>query len=183
MVVFYRFCLRILCYIYLKYHIFFTDELRSGKSCKLQLANYKLDIKYTQTKHETFPTMSHCIKSQQMCYFTGFALCRDRKKWDISKIPFAPTNSPAERPCCFVWVNRFLLAPRIALSVYSLPQANRRNRQIVHTLKIDEGVFANISQGKNGKELVRILPNFRYIINDLQNFADFSENGSKTAIY
>ena len=43
----------------------------------------------------------------------------------------------------------------------------------MHTLKIDEGVFANISQGKNGKELVRILPNFRYIINDLQNFADF----------
>ena len=53
----------------------------------------------------------------------------------------------------------------------------------MHTLKIDVGVFANISQGKNGKELVRILPNFRYIINDLQNFADFSENGSKTAIY
>lgn len=53
----------------------------------------------------------------------------------------------------------------------------------MHTLKIDEGVFASISQGKNGKELVRILPNFRYIINDLQNFADFSENGSKTTIH
>lgn len=64
-----------------------------------------------------------------MRYFTGVARCRDRKKWDISKIPFAPTNNPAERPCCFVWVNRFLLAPpRIALSVYRSPQANRRNR-------------------------------------------------------
>ena len=125
---FYRFCLRILCYIYLKYHIFSTDELRSGKSCKLQLANYKLDIKYIQTKPETFPTMSHCIKSQKMRYFTGFALCRDRKKWDISKIPFAPTNNPAERPSSLSAFNRFLLAPRIALSVYSSPQANRRNR-------------------------------------------------------
>ena len=97
-----KICLRILCYIYLKYHIPLPDELKSGKSCKLQLANYKLDIKYTQTKHETFPTMSHCIKSQQMRYFSGFALYRDRKKWDISKIPFAPTNNPAERPCCVV---------------------------------------------------------------------------------
>lgn len=118
-----------------------------------------------------------------MRYFTGFALCRDRKKWDISKIPFALTNNPAERPCCVVYVNRFLLAPRIALSVYSSPQANRRNRQIVHTLKIDEGVFANISQGKNGKGVVRILLKFWYIISKLQNFADFSENESKVAIY
>ena len=53
----------------------------------------------------------------------------------------------------------------------------------MHSLKIDEGVFANISRGKNGKGLVRNLPNFRYIIKDLQNFADFSENESKTAIY
>lgn len=108
---FYRFCLRILCYIYLKYHIFFTDELRSGKSCKLQLANYKLDIKYIQTKHETFPTMSHCIKSHQMRYFTGFALYRDRKKWDISKNPFARRNGSAERPCRVSAFNRFLIDP------------------------------------------------------------------------
>ncbi len=53
----------------------------------------------------------------------------------------------------------------------------------MHTLKIDEGVFANISHGKNRKGLVRILPKFLYIINDLQNFDDFSENESKTAIY
>ena len=97
-----NFCLRILYYIYIKYRIFFAHELKSGKFRKIQLANYKLDIKYTQTKHQTFPTMSHCIKSQQMRYFTGFAFCRDRKKWDISKIPFAPTNNPAERPCCVV---------------------------------------------------------------------------------
>lgn len=75
-----NFCLRILCYICIKCHIFFIDKLKSGKSCKLQLANYKLDIKYTQTKHETFPTMSHCIKSQQMRYFTGVIRCRYRKK-------------------------------------------------------------------------------------------------------
>ena len=104
MVVFYRFCLRILCYIYLKYHIFFTDELRSGKSCKLQLANYKLDIKYTQTKHETFPTMSHCIKSQQMRYFTGFAFCRDRKKWDISKILLTSPVSNVSRVDDIVYI-------------------------------------------------------------------------------
>lgn len=35
------------------------------------------------------------------------------------------------------------------------------------------GVFANISQGKNGKELVRILLKFWYIISKLRNFADF----------
>ena len=85
-----------------------------------------------------------------MRYFTGVARCRDRKKWDISKIPFAPTNSPAERPCRVVYVNRFLLAPRIALSVYSSPQANRRNRKIelYSFLKLDEVFLANISQGK-----------------------------------
>ena len=105
---FYRFCLRILCHIRIKYHIPFTNELKSGKFCKLQLDIYKLDIKYTQTKHETFPTMSYCIKSQQMRYFTGFALCRDRKKWDISKIPFAPTNNHAGRPCRMSLGNRFL---------------------------------------------------------------------------
>lgn len=49
----------------------------------------------------------------------------------------------------------------------------------MHTLKIDEGVFANISQGKNGKGLVSILLKFWYIINDLQNFADFHKNGKR----
>lgn len=53
----------------------------------------------------------------------------------------------------------------------------------MHTLKIDVGVFASISQGKNGKGLVRVLLKFLYIIKDLQNFADFSENGSKTTIH
>lgn len=123
-----NFCLRILCYIYLKYRIFFVSKLKGGKFCKLQLASHKLYTKYTQTKHETFPTMSHCIKSQQMRYFTGVARCRDRKKWDISKIPFASTNNPVERPSNLSAFNRFLLALRIALSVYSSPQANRRNR-------------------------------------------------------
>ena len=112
---FYKFCLRILCHICIKYRILFIDKLKSGKSHKFQLAKYKTDIKYTQTKHETFPTMSHCIKCLQMRYITGFALCRDRKKWEISKIPFAPTNNPAERPCRVVYVNRFLLAPPVSL--------------------------------------------------------------------
>ena len=80
-----NFCLRILYYIYIKYRIFFAYELKSGKFRKIQLANYKLDIKYTQTKHQTFPTMSHCIKSQQMRYFTGFAFCRDRKSGTFQK--------------------------------------------------------------------------------------------------
>ena len=56
--------------------------------------------------------------------------------------------------------NKFLLTPpRIALSGYSSPQANRRNRKIelYFFLKLDEVFFANISQGKNGKVLVRIL--------------------------
>lgn len=53
----------------------------------------------------------------------------------------------------------------------------------MHTLKIDEGVFANISHGKKGKGLVRILLKFLYIINDLQNFDDFYKNESKTAIH
>lgn len=48
-----------------------------------------------------------------MRYFTGFALYRDRKKWDISKIPFAPTNNPAERPCRFSAFNRFLSYPPV----------------------------------------------------------------------
>lgn len=98
-----------------KYRIFFVLKLKGGKFCKLQPASHKLYAKYTQTKHETFSSMSHCIKSQQMRYFTGVARCRDRKKWDISKIPFAPTNNPVERPCCVVWVNRFLLAPPVSL--------------------------------------------------------------------
>lgn len=49
----------------------------------------------------------------------------------------------------------------------------------MHTLKIDVGVFANISQGKNGKELVRILLKIWSIINDLQNFADFIKMEAK----
>ena len=113
---FYRFCLRILCYIYLKYHIFFIDELRSGKSCKLQLDNYKLDIKYIQTKHETFPTMSHCIKSHQMRYFTEIVGCLNEKKWNISKKPFIRRKRPAERPCRSSAFNRFLSYPPLYMT-------------------------------------------------------------------
>ena len=82
--------------------------------------------------------------------------------------------------------NKFLLTPpRIALSGYSSPQANRRNRKIelYFFLKLDEVFFANISQGKNGKVLVRILLKILYVINNLRNLADFSKNGSKTAIH
>lgn len=120
-----------------------------------------------------------------MRYFTGVARCRDRKKWDISKIPFASTNNPVERPSNLSAFNRFLLALRIALSVYSSPQANRINREIelYSFLKQDEIFLANISQGKNGKGMVRILLKFWCITNDLQNFADFSKNENETTIY
>ncbi len=43
--------------------------------------------------------------------------------------------------------------------------------------------FASISQGKNGKDMVRILLKFWCTINYLQNFANFSKNENRTAIH
>ena len=48
--------------------------------------------------------------SENALFYWDYGLFK-RKRWDISKMPFARRKGSAERPCCVLVFNRFLLYP------------------------------------------------------------------------